>query len=88
MARFYAFERLVGKVEYVGSVNRATGNRSIKGELLAFSTLHARMGFIQACPDGCFRHEIKHGEVRGLFLGIPVKELEAFLSALPIESME
>ena len=85
MARFYAFERAIGKVEYSCANNCVTGERSVKGQLFVFSSLHHRALFIKACPSDKFRHIVKHSEVRGLFLGMSVKGLEALLLALPID---
>ena len=51
MTRFYVFERPIGKMEYSGANNCVTGERSVKGQLFAFSSLHHRALFIKACPS-------------------------------------
>lgn len=83
MARFYAFERAIGKVEYSGAKSCVTGERRVKGQLFTFSSLHNRALFIHSCPNDKFRHIVKHSEVRELFLGMSVKGLDALLLALP-----
>lgn len=87
MARFYAFERTAGKVEYLSEENCVTGGKSIKGQLLAFSSLHKRTVFIQACPSDKCRHIVRHSEVRDLFLGITHKELDRLLFALSVDEV-
>ena len=85
MTKYYAFERPIGKLTYIGKSNNITGNMNINGRLFAFSSEEKRTLFIKSCPKNKSRQEIRRRDIRGLFLGISLKELEAYLVTLPID---
>ncbi|MBL4815552.1 MAG: hypothetical protein JKY74_08725 [Shewanella sp.] len=84
MSVYYAFEYPHGNVIRVGEPNPVTGDRSIKGQLLAFSSKGKRTDFISS--DSSYRRvPITHQGIRYVHLGMSLKAFKHMLTNIDVQ---